>query len=64
MAFKESPLGGLALEQVGAHSHLSAGDIRPEALADPSEREVTTLGETAETWFFRSALLQMWNSNI
>lgn len=48
MALEESPLGGLALQQVCAHSHLPAGDVRPEALAYPSEREVSTLRGTAE----------------
>lgn len=48
MALEESPLGGLALQQVCAHSHLPAGDVRPEALAYPSEREVSTLRRTAE----------------
>lgn len=48
VALEESPLGGLALQQVCAHCHLPAGDVRPEALADPSEREVSTLRGTAE----------------
>lgn len=47
VAFEQSPLGGLALEQVGAHSHLPTGDICPETFADPSEREVSTLPGTA-----------------
>lgn len=65
MPFEESPLGGLALKQVCAHSHLSTGDIRPEALAYPSKREVTALKETAERWFVRRfALLQMWQRQI
>lgn len=51
--FKESPLRGLALKQVCAHSHLPTGDICPKAFAYPSEREVTTLKETAERWFVR-----------
>lgn len=45
VAFEESPLRGLALQQVGAHSHLPTGDISSKALADPSEREVPTLGK-------------------
>lgn len=61
MPFEESPLGGLALQQVCAHSHLSAGDVGPEALAYPSEREVTALKERAERRFVRrSALFQTW----
>lgn len=44
--FEESPLRGLALKQVCAHSHLSTGDVCPKAFAYPSEREVTTLKET------------------
>lgn len=46
--FEESPLRGLALKQVCAHSHLSTGDVCPKAFAYPSEREVTTLKETAK----------------
>jgi len=65
MPFEESPLGGLALKQVCAHSHLSTGDVCPEALAYPSEREVTTLKGTAERWFVRRfALFQTWQWQI
>lgn len=46
--FEESPLRGLALKQVCAHSHLSTGDICPKAFAYPSEREVTTLKDSRE----------------
>lgn len=48
VSFEESPLGGLALKQVCAHSHLSTGDICPKAFADPSEREVTTLKDSRQ----------------
>lgn len=56
VAFEQSPLGGLALQQVGAHGHLPTGDICPKAFADPSEREVAALAGTAG--IVRFALLQ------
>lgn len=44
VAFEQGPLRRLALQQVGAHSHLPAGHVRPEALTDPAEGQVATLG--------------------
>lgn len=58
VAFEQSPLGGLALQQVGAHCHLPTGDICSKTFADPSEREVSTLPGTAGTGIVSAALLE------
>ena len=44
VASEQSPLGRLALQQVGAHGHLPTRHVGPEALTDPPEGQVPALG--------------------
>lgn len=43
MPLEEGPLRLLALQKVGAHGHLSTGDVRSKALAHATEGQVSTL---------------------
>lgn len=43
MPLEQGPLRLLALQKVGAHGHLSTGDVRSKALAHATEGQVSTL---------------------
>jgi hypothetical protein len=43
VAFEQGPLRLHTLEQTGTRGHLAAGDVRTQALAYSSERQVTHL---------------------
>lgn len=52
MPLEEGPLRRLALQQIGAHGHLTARDVSSEALADAAEGEVPALreGGSEQAW--------------
>lgn len=49
VAFEQGPLGRLALQQVGANSHLPTRHVSPVALTDSPERQVPTLVAVGDT---------------
>ena len=49
VASEQGPLRRLALQQIGAHGHLPARHVGPEAFTDPPEGQVSALGAAGDT---------------